>query len=473
MRFLIVIFFVFFQVLLQAQDDELYEIGREINTKRVTLLTGDKSASIFLDGKYLGDDKRKAVVQSDKSNLCVVNFSNGKNSIEFLDVNTITKEFQLKETSLPDGKRQDKAYFDSLFLSITYALKPEQNFGFNEQQELAWAVPNKTVFTSHGRDFLFDASDYLNSLDLPCDYLNYDSSKFKYDLVFRVNDILVNIQDDYGYLQMQMTVQVFNNKRDLLFAKDILTFDAEKTTIYSFKSGVKRCYEMAVNFLTNDLSFIKSIKRPSAREHKVIEKIVVENRDTVKIVPIVKKPKLNNGLSVAYFDGTARIKSSKGFFVGFVIADAGYVLTNGNLIPQGEETVYVKVKGQKTVRGKVLRRGKATNVVLLQLISKDEFSSLELASANPEKNDTIFTVAPGKAYNYDKGLYQNEIAIDRTYFHSAIITPKKNSDGTPMLNSKGQVIGIMDDSVRGNSAQKKKFFIPIKDALNDLNLKLE
>ena len=473
MRFLILIFFVFFQVLLQAQEDELYEIGKEINTKKVTLLTNDKSASIFLDGKYLGDEKKKAVVQSDKSNLCVVKFSNGKNSIEFLDVNTIPNEMELKETSLPEAKRQDKAYFDSLFLNISYNLKPEQHFGFNEQQELTWSFPNKTVFTSHGKDFLFDASDYLNSLNLPCDYLNDESSKFKYELVFRVNDILVNIQDDYGYLQMQMTVQVFNNKRELLFAKDVLTFDAEKTTIYSFKSGVKRCYEMAVNFLTNDIGFINSIKRSSTREHKVLKKIVVEKRDTVKVAPIVKKPKLNNGLSVGYFDGTARIKSSQGFFVGFVIADAGYVLTNGNLIPDREETVYVKVKGQKTVRGKVLRRGTATNVVLLQLISKDEFSSLELARIPPEKNDTIYTVAPGKTYNYDKGLYQNEIAIERSYFHSAIITPKKNSDGTPMLNYKGQVIGVMDDSVRGNSSQKKKFFIPIKDALSDLNLKLE
>ena len=272
---------------------------------------------------------------------------------------------------------------------------------------------------------------------------------------------------------MQVTAQVFNHQRELLFAKDILTFNADKSTIYSFKSGTKKCFEMAVDFLTNDLGFIKAIKRSSPREHKIIKKIVVEKRDSIKVEPIVKKPKLNNGLSVAYFDGTARIKSTRGFFVGFVIADAGYVLTNGNLIPEGEETVYVKVHGKRTVRGKVLRRGTATNVVLLQLISKDEFTSLELASENPAKNDTIYTVAPGKSYNYDKGLYQNEIAVNRSYFHTAIISPRKNSDGTPMLNAQGEVIGIMDDAVRGNTAQKKEFFIPIKDALNDLNLKLE
>ncbi len=473
MRNFLIIFFTFLYGSIFGQEEEVFEIGYKVESKKVTLITEDKGASIFLDGNFLGKNKQKAVLQSNKSNLCVVKFSNGKSSIEHLDLTKISDEYQLHETQLPEPKRQNKAYFDSLFFSVGYQLPADQHFGFNEQQELHWKSPANTSFTGHDREFMHDAVDLLNSLDIPSDYVGYDTAKFDHELVFRVNDILINIQDEFGYLHMQMTAQVYNKKGELIFAKDLLTFYAKETRAFNFKQSVKNCYEMGISFLTNDQGFISALKRKTPREHKIVKKIVVEKKDTVKKEPVVEAPKLNNGFPVSYFEGAARIKSTQGFFVGFIVADAGYVLTNGNLIPEGEETVYVKVFGQKTVRGKVLRRGSSTNAVLIQLVSNNEYSSLALAKENPAKNDTIYTVAPGKAYAYDKGVYQNEIAVDRNYYHTAIITPKKNSNGTPMLNSKGEVVGILNDAVRGKSSQKKEFFTPIQDALNDLNLKLE
>ena len=72
-----------------------------------------------------------------------------------------------------------------------------------------------------------------------------------------------------------------------------------------------------------------------------------------------------------------------------------------------------------------------------------------------------------------KGVYQNEIAAFGKYYHTVKIETGKNTDGTPLLNSKGEVIGIYDQNVAVNKAQKTSYFIPIQDALRDLNLKLE
>ncbi|MDB4835384.1 serine protease, partial [Cyclobacteriaceae bacterium] len=302
-----------------------------------------------------------------------------------------------------------------------------------------------------------------------------DTLQYDYQLRFYISNVTMNIQDHFGYIQLNMSAVLYDKNNQELYRKELFALDAEETKMYGFKQGVKKSFALVVDALMNDPLFLSKMKRQKERDHKKIEKIVVAKVEEApkKIDTTPKKPTMSNGLPISYFQGCARLKSSKGFFVGFILADAGYVLTNGNNIPEGESTVYVKVYGQKTMKGKVLRRGAETNVVLIQIQSNKTFHSLDLAKASPAKNDTTYLINPGKTYKYVKGLYQNEIAVDRKYYHTVKTIPPKNADGAPLINSQGEVIGILDESVIGNQRQKKEFFIPIKDALRDLNLKLE
>ena len=102
-------------------------------------------------------------------------------------------------------------------------------------------------------------------------------------------------------------------------------------------------------------------------------------------------------------------------FVGFVIAETGYLLTNKNFVGDDEE-IYVKVKGQRTVKGKVIRRGSKTGVVLVQILANNKFKSLEMADKKPQKDDTVYSVMPGKTWSYHKGIYQNEIAVFGNFY---------------------------------------------------------
>ena len=457
---------------LTAQDDHDFEVGEEHTTKKVTLITEDKMASIFLDGKLVGHDKAKVKLDSQEPNLLVTVFGNGNTSTELLDINTVPKEYKIKGTSPLKAQKQKSTYFDSLFIENSYAVSNDKFIGWNEKEELYWRLPFSTSFTSNNRTFLNHQKDFLTLYGIPTDNFGYDSSTFKHQLIFTIDEVLVNIQDEYGYTHISISAVLLDNKDKQIFHKALFGVHAETTRMYSFKQAVNHAFEKGIIELTSDQQFINLLKRDTKREHKKKKPVIIaaiKKDSSISKVDTIKK---SNGYPEKYMNAVARLKTDKGLFVGFVIAEAGYLLTNKNYIGSADE-VLVKVKGQRTVKGKVLRRGSKTGVVLIQILANNKFPTLELAQKTPLKNDSLFSVMPGKKWEYKKGTYEDEVAVFGNFYHTAKLIPGKSTDGTPVLNEKGEVIGILDSKMAGNSKQKLEFIIPIKDALDDLNLKLE
>jgi hypothetical protein len=455
-----------------AQDDDDFEVGLEHQTNKVTLLTNNKTATMFLDGILVGKDKAKVKLDSQEPNLLVTTYENGDLFVENLNVQSTPKEYLIQPKPRQKPTKQNSRYFDSLFIETRYEIPNDQFIGWNEKKEIYWRGSTKTLLTTNNRHFSNHQNDYLNLYNIPTGNFGYDSATFDYQLLLRVDDFFVNIQDEYGYVQFSYTATVLDKSNKKLYEKTLFGVSAQKTNLFRFKNAVNECFDMGTITLLNDKKFISAIKRKSKREHKKQESVIVATVTQKKETPNVDTIIIEEGFPSKYMGAVARLKSSKGLFVGFVIAEAGYLLTNKNLVGDAKE-IYVKVKGQGTIKGKVIRQGNKTGVVLIQLLSNKKFTYLELAEHSPQKNDTVYSVMPGKKWAYKEGLYQNEVAVFGNFYHTVKLEPGKSTDGTPVLNDKGEVIGILDSKVAGNSKQKVSFIIPIKDALEDLNLKLE
>lgn len=457
-----------------AQEADDFEVGLAHETKKVTLLTNDKTAAIFLDGRLVGTDKAKVTLDSQQPNLLVTTYKSGELTTETLNVERTPEEYTIQPKPRTKPKKQQRSYFDSLFVETTYQVQENKFIGWNEKVELYWRQSTKTLFTSNNRYFSDHQKDYLTLYSIPSGNFGFDTATYHDRLQFTVNSLFVNVQDEYGYVQLAYTATVTNNANEIVYEKELFGVCAQKTRLFRFKNAVNEVFDMGINELLNDQHFISSIKRSTAREHKkrkpvIVAEIKTPAKDTT---PKIDSTLIVEGFPTKYMDGVARLKTNKGLFVGFVIAEAGYMLTNKNMVGNASE-VYVKVKGQRTIKGKVIRRGAKTGVVLIQLVSNKKFTPLELAEKAPPKNDTVYSVMPGKSWKYQEGIYQNEVAVFGNFYHTAQLEPGKSTDGTPVLNNKGQVIGILDSGVAGNSRQKVVFIIPIKDALEDLNLKLQ
>ena len=471
-RYLIALFALLLSCYLVAQDDHDFEVGVEHFTKKVLLLTGDKGASMFLDGQLVGHEKAKVKLDSQEPNLLITTYKNGSLTVEQLDVSFTPEEYTIKPVTRLKTIKQNQAYFDSLFIVNKYAILEDKFIGWNEKEELYWRAPFKTAFTSNDRLFTNSQTDYLNLYGLPCGNFGFDTSIYRYQLIFSIDEVFVNVQDDFGYIHIKFSVSVLNREGQEIYHKQLFGVNAQATPVYSFKQGVNDAFQMGLTQLINNTTFINSVKRKNKRDHKKRKPVIVATikKDTLTTegdVVILEK-----GFPTKYMNAVARLKTDKGLFVGFVIAEAGYLLTNKNFVGNANE-IYIKVKGQRTVKGKVLRKGTKTGVVLVQILANKKFLSLELADENPQKGDTIYSVMPGKKWGYKKGSYQDEVAVFGNFYHTAKLIPGKSTDGSPVLNEKGEVIGLLDSKIAGNSKQKLEFIIPIKDALDDLNLKLE
>lgn len=170
------------------------------------------------------------------------------------------------------------------------------------------------------------------------------------------------------------------------------------------------------------------------------------------------------------------VRTSSAHGSGFFINDEGYALTNAHVVG-GAKTVSVVDSNGTTFMADVLRSDERRDVALIKApISNNSYIPLQ-TKRFPEMLDKVYavgapltealkgTVSEGIISNFRKssksGLGMIQASVE--------IAP--GSSGGPLLDKHGNVIGIAVQGY-GQSATQYSRFIPIKDALDSLNLHL-
>ncbi|MBE9115854.1 trypsin-like peptidase domain-containing protein [Lusitaniella coriacea LEGE 07157] len=156
---------------------------------------------------------------------------------------------------------------------------------------------------------------------------------------------------------------------------------------------------------------------------------------------------------------------------GFIISSDGKILTNAHVV-EGADTVQVKLKDGRTFEGKVMGSDRLTDVAVIQIDAQDlpvaktgnsdglNPGEWAIAIGNPLGLDNTVTTgiisATGRSGS-QIGVSDTRVAFIQT---DAAINP--GNSGGPLLNIKGEVIGINTAIIRG--AQGLGFSIPINKA---------
>lgn len=159
----------------------------------------------------------------------------------------------------------------------------------------------------------------------------------------------------------------------------------------------------------------------------------------------------------------------KGIGTGFIISEDGYILTNQHVVDQASEII-VNVSG-KEYKAKVVGQDYEMDLAVLKIESKTKLIPLKLGNSdgirvgewvvaigNPYGLDHTVTAgvisAKGRPLSIEGRIYKNLIQTD------AAINP--GNSGGPLLNTKGEVIGI--NTAVNAQAQGIGFAIPINTA---------
>jgi S1-C subfamily serine protease len=161
----------------------------------------------------------------------------------------------------------------------------------------------------------------------------------------------------------------------------------------------------------------------------------------------------------------------RGLGSGFVINPNGQILTNAHVV-NNADTVTVSFSDGRTVQGKVLGQDTVTDIAVVQ-VPGNNLPTVELAKSeqvqpgqwaiaigNPlglQETVTVGVVSATDRSISDIGLSDSRVGFIQT---DAAINP--GNSGGPLLNARGQVIGVNTAIIQG--AQGIGFAIPIDTA---------
>ena len=182
------------------------------------------------------------------------------------------------------------------------------------------------------------------------------------------------------------------------------------------------------------------------------------------------------GLTIPY-ESQERIEQGQG---SGVIIDNGIVLTNAHVVNQSEKLIVGLQDGRK-FSGKVLGQDMLTDLAVIRLNGKGPWPKASLGDSDEIKVGD-WAIAVGNPYGLENtvtlgiisnlnrnvsqlGIYDKKINLIQT---DAAINP--GNSGGPLLNSKGEVIGI-NTLIRSGPGAGLSFAIPInkvKTIVNEL-----
>ncbi|MBF0469277.1 MAG: trypsin-like peptidase domain-containing protein [Desulfamplus sp.] len=187
-------------------------------------------------------------------------------------------------------------------------------------------------------------------------------------------------------------------------------------------------------------------------------------------------PAYNGGLS--YIPSFRSGSSSQGS--GVIIDSRGYVLTTFQTV--GTDTV-VNVKlfsgKEQNYQADVVAVDKGTDLVVLKLRAQGKFPAVVLGNSNLiEVGDIVFAIGSpfGFSQTVTMGIvssHNRNLNIDGVRYPDMIQTDasiNQGNDGGPLVNIKGQVVGInMATFMPDNQYSGIGFAIPINDILDFIN----
>lgn len=171
----------------------------------------------------------------------------------------------------------------------------------------------------------------------------------------------------------------------------------------------------------------------------------------------------------------------EGIGSGFIINEDGYILTNYHVI-EGAQEVTVTLSNNTTVSAKVVNYDENQDVAMLKITDEnvkvpavaelgdsDQLQQGEevIAIGTPLSADLSQTVTNGIVSALNRNVETESGVVMNLIQTNASINP--GNSGGPLVNTKGQVIGINTMKISGENTEGIGFAIPI----NDISDKIE
>ena len=208
------------------------------------------------------------------------------------------------------------------------------------------------------------------------------------------------------------------------------------------------------------------------------EVIIAQKGDVIKIKSAAEKQlagaakdRFKNAIqSVVTVTGT------KGFGSGVVISPDGYIVTNYHVV-QGEKNIQVKLNQNIKLKADVVKTNPEYDLALLKLTAS-ELKSLPFANSDEaEIGDEVYAIGTPSdlelGQTITKGIISGKRQLENVSYIQSDVSISPGNSGGPLLNDKGQVIGITTMKIISKGVEGIGFSIPSNVVLEMLNITFE
>ena len=244
------------------------------------------------------------------------------------------------------------------------------------------------------------------------------------------------------------------------------------TSDYSGEMILEEAFGIAVNNLLANREITDMLV--SAPEHKKMD----------KAHEITTHVKFNENQLTSFQENVtairaavATVRSSNGHGSGFFIGeDDGYMLTNQHVVGNAKFVKIILSSGREMV-GDIIKVDKSRDIALIKTENAG-ITSLPFENKLPSISETVYAVGSPLKEEFETTVSQGIVSgfrdLDGQNFIQSDVNVLPGNSGGPLLNDKGNVIGItVSGRLFRGVPSGINFFIPIKSALEALNVKSE
>jgi S1-C subfamily serine protease len=191
----------------------------------------------------------------------------------------------------------------------------------------------------------------------------------------------------------------------------------------------------------------------------------------------LKKPLIKNPDFQEMVNAQVTISEDKDFHgSGCMISPEGHVLASYRVVGD-KDSIDVIFSNGVTKIGKVLRRDPILNVVLLKTDTIGNASIRPISEKNYIVGEDVFAVgAPvdrSLAQSLTSGVISSEHFLNGVNYIQTDVKISKGDNGSPLINKKGELIGIVNEKYLGTYLEGISFAVSAQDILSRLKLKYE
>jgi serine protease Do len=142
-----------------------------------------------------------------------------------------------------------------------------------------------------------------------------------------------------------------------------------------------------------------------------------------------------------------RPQPSQGMGSGFIVSNDGYIVTNAHVV-DGASEVTVKLTDRREFTAKVVGADKRTDIALIKIEAKN-LPALDIAS-KPDVRRGEWVIAIGSPFGFENSVSAGVVSgVHRALpngqmvpFIQTDVAVNPGNSGGPLLNAKGQVVGV-------------------------------